>query len=319
LRGLAWDDVGIAGISSAVKVETRPWEGKLPREVPPGSAALEFSLQVELPREEPLILEVEDRLGGKFQGQIRVRAEAPPPIKWKDGMEMVRVPAGTFIMGTSEQLRPKLESPEHEVYLDEYYIDVHEVTVGQFKRFLNKAHWWSRTAWDPSPFKDDRLPVVNVTWEEARAYARFYGKRLPTEAEWEKAARGTQGWKYPWGYEFDPEAANYNTQRRLVIEDWAKFLMPVGSFPKGESPYGCLDMAGNVWEWCDDWYDENYYQSSPARNPSGPRRGTKRVIRGGSWGDAAFYLTTTTRRGLEPQRTSPMVGFRCCVSAKDLP
>ncbi|HIE51661.1 MAG TPA: formylglycine-generating enzyme family protein [Armatimonadetes bacterium] len=303
----------------------------MPREVPPGSAALEFGLQVGLPRDEPLILEVKDRLGRSFQGRIEIQTRTFITIERDVGIKMVLVPAGTFIMGTSGHRRPKSEHPAHEVYLDEYYIDLHEVTVGEFKRVMGKTNWWPQVQFNPYPYefcnKDDRLPVAGVTWNDVQVYVRFYHKkgiplRLPTEAEWEKAARGMQEWKYPWGNEFDPEAANWNIggQRSTKAKDWVKYLMPVGSFPRGKSPYGCLDMVGNVEEWCADWYDKNYYQHSPLRNPEGPPEGTLRVVRGGSWASTRRSdLTVTARRGRGPENPWNTVGFRCCVSAKDLP
>ena len=223
-----------------------------------------------------------------------------------DGKEMVYVPAGEFVMGSREGEGYSEEHPQRRVYLDGYWMDKTEVTVGEYRRFcgatgrsMPKAPKWG---WQESH------PMVNVSWNEASAYAQWAGKRLPTEAEWEKAARGADGRKYPWGNQ-EPGSSRCNLDGR---GDGHEYTAPVGSFPSGSSPYGCMDMAGNVWEWCADWYDPNYYKNGPTRNPKGPNSGESRVVRGGSW----YYYSRLVRCAYRfssrpPFRSYDFLGFRC--------
>lgn len=233
---------------------------------------------------------------------------------------MVYIPAGKFIMGSNDY---DDEKPSHKVYLSAYYIDKYEVTNKQFAQFLNEkgnqteggVTWLdiededcriSKTSGGFSPKSGySEHPVVEVSWYGARAYCKWKGMRLPTEAEWEKAARGGDGRKYPWG-DSSPTCslANYGgcgggTKR-------------VGSHLGGASPYGVHDMAGNVWEWVADWYDGNYYKSSPRSNPQGPGSGTYKVLRGGSWNDTPDFIRASSRFiGLNPNGTDSSSGFRC--------
>ncbi len=240
---------------------------------------------------------------------IKVVAKVSP----KDGMVMVYVPAGEFRMGSDIY---DDEKPEHRVYLDGYWIDKTEVTNRMFRKFVKEngyqpeGIWW-RAASDENIEGEDKHPVVNVSWNDAVAYCQWAGRRLPTEAEWEKAARGTDGRKYPWGNEA-PKWGLANIWDRGA--DGYEYTAPVGSYPEGASPYGVLDMAGNVWEWVADWYDENYYDKSPAKNPAGPTTGELRVVRGGSWLSCVWDIRSADRYWFNPSSYRHNGGFRCSRS-----
>jgi formylglycine-generating enzyme len=227
--------------------------------------------------------------------------------------ELVGVPSGTFAMGSDRGYID--ERPGHEVYLDRFYIDRFEVTVAQYRACVTAGVCLAPAAGDGFNWGHadrDAHPVNGVSWVDARAYCQWAGLRLPTEAEWEKAARGTDGRTYPWG----EETASCD---RAVMDagGWGcgrDSTWPVGSKPQGVSPYGAHDMAGNVWEWAADWYDEEYYAHSPSRNPTGPvnSMGTGRVLRGGSWTYYPYFLRATVRVGLTPaERGMVDLGFRC--------
>jgi formylglycine-generating enzyme required for sulfatase activity len=203
----------------------------------------------------------------------------------------------------------KHSRPVHRVELDAFYMDVNEVTVGQFKQFVVESGYgydrWNNVArYSPG----DDYPMIYVSWNGATAYCEWVGKRLPTEAEWEYAARGGLiGKRYPWGDEISHDDANYiGTGGK---DKWDSSTAPVGSFePNG---YGLYDMAGNVWEWCSDWYAEDYYSSSPLRNPQGSSSGSYRVLRGGSWSLNPFGLRAAFRFNYFPSSTNLSYGFRC--------
>ena len=260
---------------------------------------------------------------------------------------MVLVPTGEFRMGApagSGGLPD--EQPERAVLLSAFYIDRFEVTNEAYLLFVSlTGHRMpensnpAATLWkDRRPMPGiERHPVVNVSWTDAEAYCRWAGKRLPTEAEWEKAARGTDGRRYPWGDQWDvllTNSASYWAGRTVQFDsgaDWEAFwvkgegahiakekglngevlTMPVGSFPGSVSVYGLFDMAGNVAEWVQDWYDPNYYPSGPLTNPTGPPRGAIKSMRGGSWLKPAVSLRTSDRDwGTIDSRPSG-TGFRC--------
>ncbi len=262
---------------------------------------------------------------------------APPPqpaagavrINPTDGTEMVYVPAGEFTMGSENGGDD--EKPVHTVYLDAYWIDRYEVTNAQFRKCVEAGVCRAPTTCDwgrPTYQSSDKAshPVVCVDWENARQYCEWAGNRLPTEAEWEKAARGADERVYPWGDEFDSNKVNFcdkNCEYRHknhAYDDGYARTAPVGSYPAGASPYGAQDMAGNVWEWCADWSGEDSYASSPSRNPQGPNSGETRIVRGGSWVDAYSNTNSNVRSAARfsdfPNATSGHTGFRCAVSAE---
>ena len=227
-----------------------------------------------------------------------------------DGMVMVYVPAGEFKMG-SKKGEPD-EKPVHKVYLDAYWIDQTEVTNGMWAKCVAagvcpEPRWSDSNArssyYDNATYED--YPVVFVYATQAIDYCNWAGGRMPTEAEWEKAARGMDGRKYPWGNEA-PDAS------RLNYKENEGDTTAVGSYPTGASPYGALDMAGNVWEWTADWYDGDYYSSSPYENPQGSSDGDSRVLRGGSFMYPEYYVRSSYRGS--PYAVDNFFGFRC-VSA----
>ena len=224
----------------------------------------------------------------------------------QDGAELIEIPAGEFLMGSSadDKDADPSEKPQHSVYLDAYYIYKNDVTVAQYRKFCNATGRAMPGA--PSRGWIDTHPIVNVSWDDASAYAQWAGAALPTEAQWEKAARGTDGRIYPWGNDWDASKCSNS------VGHTAEQTSPVGSFPSGASPYGVLDMAGNVWQWCADWYGADYYQTSPAKNPTGPATGTVRVLRGGSWyNGGAVGCRGAYRSSYYPDSGSDYFGFRC--------
>jgi len=209
------------------------------------------------------------------------------------------IPAGEFMMGGDDKDRDD-ERPIHTLYLDAFYMDVYEVTNAQYQEFMKATGHKAPRYWHHPRFNVPSQPVIGVTWYDAVAYCEWIGKRLPTEAEWEKAARGgLVGKQYPWGDTWDPSKVSNN----------GIATTPVGSFPP--NGYGLYDMSGNLWEWCADWYDFGYYAKSPKRNPKGPSSGSSRVVRGGSWLNAMNYLRVAVRGSLIPLEASYNYGFRC--------
>ena len=217
------------------------------------------------------------------------------------------VPAGEFTMGSTTG--DSDERPTHQVYLDAFSIDRYEVSVRQYAAFLQETGGDSPSDWKAmnQPSYQKR-PVSNVDWADAAAYCKWAGKRLPTEAEWEKAARGTDGRLYSWGNKAPtPHHANYGQTGSSIHGT----LAPVGSFENGKSPYGLYDMAGNVWEWVSDWYDHDYYKDSPSQNPTGPSSGESKVLRGGSWDSGSQQLRSTLRYFHRSGHHHKNYGFRC--------
>ncbi|WHZ24993.1 MAG: Sulfatase modifying factor 1 precursor (C-alpha-formyglycine- generating enzyme 1) [Nitrospira sp.] len=231
-----------------------------------------------------------------------------------DGREMVQISEGPFVMGSRDNDSDPDEKPEHQVYLKAYFIDKNEVTQYAYDRFAKMTKRGKRRIEvfedDPAKLLKPEYPMIAATWEDAEAYCKWAGKRLPTEAEWEKAARGEGKRRYPWGDEFVVSYANIDGN-----EDAFRYLAPPGSFESGRSPYGVYDMTGNVGEWVSDFYDENYYRKSPYRDPKGPEQGDQHVIRGGSWRETKRNVRASKRFQAKPWRHDVTVGFRC---AKDV-
>ncbi len=287
--------------------------------------------------------------------------------------DMILIPECAFLMGSPEEdinklleldrnveaSRFEVEVPQREVYLSAYLIDKYLVTNAEYKKFIESGGYeqrdfWSSAGWDylllSKPLDSDDLksvmegeddcPVVNVSWYEAEAFAKYAGKRLPTEAEWEKAARGTDGRAFPWGNEFDQTKLN-------CAESKIEKPTPVTKYSQGISLYGCFDMAGNVWEWTADWYDSQYYRCAPDKDPQGPAKAEDRpfsgrpedvgtsiyelepsnagsgilndckVLRGGSWnGGGVIHIRCANRDYDEPDYKNDTIGFRCAKSVK---
>jgi formylglycine-generating enzyme required for sulfatase activity len=301
--------------------------------------AWERQVQVVAGRTEPLEIELEPLpvIRGEDGAELVLVPEGP---FW---MGSSREEVDRFIeecktLGNGEVCKGwfERELPRHRVVLDAFYIDRHEVTNALFERFVTatghrttaereghgqawqqkdgKWQWvkvdgasW-RAPNGPGSSAQPNHPVVQVSWYDAEGYCKWAGKRLPTEAEWEKAARGADGRRYPWGENWDPGKANGEMTIRTT--------KPVGSYPGGVSPYGAHDMAGNVWERVADWLDANYYQRSPERNPAGPSAGQFKVLRGGSWNSTPMDLRAARRGMSTPDSGGYDVGFRCARGSR---
>lgn len=230
------------------------------------------------------------------------KGTAPRDLQDRDTMAVIE--GGTFEMGWKNG-EPD-EFPIHTVALSPFLMDKVEVTVGDYARCVD-ARVCKPIAPLGTPEVPDTHPVVGVSWYEAKRYCEWVGKRLPTEAEWEYAARRPHSTLYPWNGPADPNKANARG-----AQDGYEFTAPVGSFPSGKSSNNILDLAGNASEWTADWYEATYYRKSPDRNPTGPEVPTgERVVRGGSWSDPDYVLRSTTRTGLDPNVSNSAVGFRC--------
>jgi formylglycine-generating enzyme required for sulfatase activity len=237
--------------------------------------------------------------------------QLPVEIVGKDGAPMVLIPAGEFTMGSDKG--DDDEQPVHRVFLDSFYIDKFEVTNGRYAKFVETIQ--SEPPWG---FADKETPVLHpdqpvrwVNWMDAMGYCLWAGKRLPTEAEWEKAARGTDGRAYPWGN--DPPTPAHAV---FGLKEGADTVSAIGNRDKGKSPYGVHDMAGNLYEWTTDWYDEEFYSKNLSINPRGPTEGTAKVQRGGSYTNTTYRLRSSFRTKGDPTEHDPNVGFRC---AQDIP
>ncbi len=246
--------------------------------------------------------------------------------------EMVKIPAGTFLMGSDKKVDRNAyqpEFPQRRVYLDAYEIDKYEVTTVQFLKFVLATDRKPLIDWqyEGGNFQETMAnhPVMHVSWFDADAYCRWAGKRLPTSAEWEKAARGEDGRIYPWGNEpAGLSRANFGrTGLSGPVRDRPERLLlyppiiSVDKYDNGVSPYGVFQLAGNVAEWTADWYDPHYYKTAPDRNPKGPEKGTQRAFRGGGWIDSTPSVRPAQRNGTDPNTKMNWLGFRCARDAKD--
>lgn len=247
---------------------------------------------------------------------------------------MMTIPEGRFIMGTAKAGQDLFsldlpyddtEQPQRQVWLDQFAIDRDEVTLGEFLRWLHQQHRpvsgelrklidHMITVHTVPPDRLTRWPALYVTWDEASNFCRTYGKRLPSEAEWEKAARGDKGNLFPWGEQ--PPAPGLAMFGQYHVHE-IPIVTSVENGKKGQSPYGLYHMAGNAAEWVDDWFGIDYYATMPDRNPHGVKQGRYKVVRGGSWKSAPTLLRTATRSGASPEQRAATIGFRCAKSIRE--
>ena len=253
---------------------------------------------------------------------------------WKTKSEMVMVPAGEFLMGSdkkTDRLAYRSEIPQHPVYLDAFEIGKYEVTALEYLKFVLATNRSPQLDWryDGGNFQESMAhhPIMHVTWHDADAYCKWAGQRLPTEAEWEKAARGSDGRLFPWGQEYaGPTRANFGrTGLSGPVRDRPERLLlypPIISVDKYEnalSPYGLYQTIGNVAEWVADWYSPDYYKAAPDRNPQGPETGTQKAFRGGGWMDSTTTMRVAMRNGTDPNTKINWLGFRCAKSVTEDP
>jgi formylglycine-generating enzyme required for sulfatase activity len=233
-----------------------------------------------------------------------------------DGGELVWIPAGKFLRGSKPGIGASDEWPQREIELDGYWIYKYPVTLGQFKQYLAATGKkmpempWGQGMMLDKAVSEDKYPVL-LSWYEAEEYSKWAAAMLPTEAQWEKAARGTNGREYPWGNQWDPTKA---VGMERTMESFMQGMFPVGSSPTGVSPFGVQDMAGNTWEWVRDWYSHEYYKTSPDKNPTGPEKGVNKVLRGGDSEWSEDWARSSARFLCPPQvRDYVKTGFRCVV------
>ena len=269
------------------------------------------------------LLKLQVPQSGRAEGALS--GNRPSSVEKGDPKNMVLVSSGFFIMGSNRSLED--EAPEHRVYLDSYWIDKYEVSAGKFAEFLNtldnvKGYYLDNkfgTLYYDSRFHSrpglENYPINNITWHAADEYCKWKEKRLPTEAEWEKAARGTTAQAYPWG-NIPPSDTLARYFQTWTKEEKHKVMVPVQALTEGQSPFGLFNMAGNVKEWVDDWYDREYYnEQSEYANPRGPIGGEFKVVRGGSWRDMKGFIYSTFRNSGNPKSRMDDYGFRCAKNA----
>ncbi|MDQ7839342.1 MAG: SUMF1/EgtB/PvdO family nonheme iron enzyme [Thermodesulfobacteriota bacterium] len=290
---------------------------------PPVSPAAQVSVSV-VPKTPPSTAPAVSRSPAPVVSQV---APAPPPfvaahygppverVNMLDNAEVILIPSGDFIMGSPAGVGSNNECPQHNIYLDAYYIYKYPVTNKQFKQFIDTTGYKAEGIWENLGTRGtENHPVVSVTWSDAAAYCKWAGGTLPTEAQWEKAARGTDGRAYPWGNTWDTAKCNWKNEQNVAdMMDMTegRGTTPVGSFPQGKSPYGVHDMMGNVWEWCDNCYNEKHYESSPKQNPNETGKDGSRVLRGGSWcSESTEGLRCARRYSDSPEARYLNYGFR---------
>ncbi|MED5580315.1 MAG: formylglycine-generating enzyme family protein [Nitrospinota bacterium] len=266
---------------------------------------------------------------------------AEPKVKksLSDGSFLVFIPSGSFVIGSNNGDGD--ERPKRQIYVNSFWIDQHELSVGKFARFVIQTRhqttaerkgwswvwdsslkkgkgWWRKEKgvnWKkPQGISSDwkkmpDQPVSHVTWFDADSYCKWAGRELPTEAQWERAARGDEERMFPWGNERNAKNANLKGTK-----DGFDGVSPVGSFPQGASVFGVLDMSGNVWEWVSDWYASTHYQKMKLKNPSGPLKGKKKVIRGASWGSKLLWSRVSNRYSRNRNYRNNKIGFRCVLN-----
>ena len=245
---------------------------------------------------------------------------AAPVLAGSPGTEeppnMALIPAGEFLMGSPEGTGREDEYPQHTIFLDTYWIDRYEVTGGDFEEYLaqNPKQHPTVTGWHGRKVRPgmERKPVIGLTWKRCRNYCQWRGKRLPTEAEWERAAGGKKHRTYPWGEE-PPDATRAHFNRCCFISK-GDTLREVGSLESGKTPEGVYEMSGNIAEWVFDWYDAHYYEKSPLKNPKGPVKGKYHVIRGGAWNSLPDYMRVSHRYGQNDGQEFYGIGCRCAKS-----
>jgi formylglycine-generating enzyme required for sulfatase activity len=223
-------------------------------------------------------------------------------------MTMVCVPGGSFQMGSEEGHDD--EQPVHTVTLDAFWLDQTEVTNAQYQQCVAAGHCEASSHAGTSMFNGDAYPVEGVSWHDAVDYCSWAGGQLPSEAQWEYAARGPEALVYPWGNDWREAVANCDEDD---CKDGYETTAPVGSFPEGASWVGAQDMAGNVWEWVADWYAEDYYSQAPENNPPGPTEGQSKALRGGAWLYDTNYLRSASRVRDTPSNAYYDFGFRCLL------
>ena len=244
---------------------------------------------------------------GVLRLTIYASPDSPQRITARDGAIVVPVPAGPFTMGSDDQESAPDTHPVRTITLDAFWISKYEVTVTQFRQFCSETE---RTMPELPDWAVDESPMVNVSWHDANAYAKWAGAALPSEAQWEKAARSTDARPFPWGIMTWEDLMM--TPRMQTGGNRETGAYPVGSYPNGASPYGVQDMASSVWEWCADWYHADAYAAMPDTNPQGPDNGQERVIRGGCWFNWHQYeFRTSARASLHPELANHLTGFRC--------